>query len=86
MERRRQVEERRKEPLAVESEHRRKPRRKARSFAGSPIAERQQIDVHDYDVVSYWSDEFDITVDELKAAVEAVGTSVKAVRDYLRRV
>lgn len=37
----------------------------------------------DDDIVVYWATELEITADELKAAVQNVGPSVKAVREHL---
>lgn len=33
----------------------------------------------------YWTQTLDVTEDELRAAVEAVGTSADKVREYLQR-
>jgi len=37
------------------------------------------------DELSYWADHFEITNVQLKAAVNAAGTSVKAVEAYLSK-
>lgn len=43
------------------------------------------INVHEDYELSYWTKKFGITRDELRAAVKAVGTSVKAVTKYLNK-
>lgn len=84
MERRRQVPDRRKgqDPQAP-AERRSKSRRKNRNFQGSPPTGAITIDMADDDIVVYWATELEITADELKAAVQNVGPSVKAVREHL---
>ena len=83
MERRRQLEERRKERLPVSAEHRSKSRRKVRKFGGSSIVDRHRIDLNEKYEVSYWSKELGVRADELKSAVQKAGPSVRAVRKYL---
>ncbi len=48
---------------------------------GSP--DRDLINVNEDYELQYWSEKFGVTRDELKAAVKAAGTSVKAVQAYL---
>lgn len=43
----------------------------------------KRIDINDPAEVSNWCKSFDCTEQQLKAAVKAVGTSGKAVREYL---
>jgi len=50
---------------------------------GSPDSKRINIE-EDYEV-SYWSDKFGISHDELKKAVNAAGTSAEAVKKYLNK-
>jgi hypothetical protein len=88
VERRSEREERRKlngGGAPVPSERRFKLRRRLRSFFGSPPAELAQIDLNDEDVVRYWAQELDVSADELKAAAQKAGPTVKALRDYLRK-
>ena len=86
MERRGEREERRKgEPVPVPNERRFKLRRRLRNFFGSPPAEAMKIDVADEDVLGYWAQELDVTVDELKSAAQKVGPTVKAVREHFRK-
>ena len=50
---------------------------------GSP--DRDRINVNEDYELQYWSEKFGVSRDELKAAVEAAGTSAKAVQDYLNK-
>jgi hypothetical protein len=52
-----------------------------KSRRGSP--DRERIDIHDPDEVRNWTKSLQTTPEKLKAAVEAVGTSAKAVREHL---
>jgi hypothetical protein len=49
---------------------------------GSP--DRDRINLNEEYEVQYWSDKFQVTHDALKAAVQAVGHSVKKVEEYLK--
>jgi Protein of unknown function (DUF3606) len=42
-----------------------------------------KINVHERWELDYWCEKFDVTAEELIAAVKAVGTSVSAVKKYL---
>jgi hypothetical protein len=48
---------------------------------GSP--DRDRINVNEDYELQYWSEKFGVTHDELKNAVKAAGTTVKAVQAYL---
>ncbi|MBB5397354.1 DUF3606 domain-containing protein [Mucilaginibacter sp. AK015] len=50
---------------------------------GSP--DRDRINVNEDYELQYWSEKFNISRDELKEAVKAAGTSVKAVQAYLNK-
>lgn len=50
---------------------------------GSP--DRDLINVHEDYELQYWSEKFNISRDELKAAVKAAGTSAKAVEAHLKK-
>jgi hypothetical protein len=52
-----------------------------KSKTGSPDRDRINL-TEDYEV-QYWTRELDITADELRAAVNAVGSTSKAVREHL---
>jgi hypothetical protein len=47
--------------------------------------DHQIVDVDDPDMCLYWSTQFDIEPEELKAAVRAVGNRADDVRDYVER-
>jgi len=47
-------------------------------------ADSSRVNVNEDYEVAYWTDVFDCTKQELEKAVEKVGTSSKAVRDYLK--
>jgi hypothetical protein len=47
-------------------------------------ADRRQINVHEDYELSDWTQSLGCTRDELRAAVEAVGTDAEKVREYLR--
>lgn len=49
---------------------------------GSP--DRDRINVNEVYELQYWSNKFQVTHDALKAAVQAVGTSIKPVEEYLK--
>jgi hypothetical protein len=50
---------------------------------GSP--DRDRINVNEDYELQYWTEKFGVSTDRLKEAVEAVGTSVKAVQEYLNK-
>ena len=54
-----------------------------KSKRGSPDSKR--INIHEPYEVAYWTNELRVTRAQLVAAVQAVGTSVEAVRRYLGR-
>ena len=86
MERRSRNVERRQQVAGQPPQERRlKSRRKLRKFEGSPTAEALVIDMSDEDVVRYWATELEVNADELRAAVQSVGPTVKAVREQLGR-
>ena len=47
--------------------------------------DHQIVDTDDRDMCLYWSAQFDIDPEELKAAVRAVGNRADDVRDYVER-
>lgn len=47
--------------------------------------DRSLINVNQDHELRYWTQTLDVTEDELRAAVEAVGTSADKVREYLQR-
>jgi hypothetical protein len=46
--------------------------------------DRSRINVNQEHELRYWMASLDVTEDELRAAVRAVGTSTNEVREYLR--
>lgn len=46
--------------------------------------DRTRIDVHESYELRDWSEKFGVTPEQLKAAVDAVGTSAEAVEKHLR--
>ncbi|MDT3401301.1 DUF3606 domain-containing protein [Mucilaginibacter terrae] len=50
---------------------------------GNP--DRSRINVNEEYELNHWSKKFGVSHDELKAAVEAVGTSADAVEAYLKK-
>jgi hypothetical protein len=54
-----------------------------KSKTGSPDSER--ININEYYELEYWSKKLGISVDELKEAVKAAGTSAKAVEAHLKK-
>jgi hypothetical protein len=48
--------------------------------------DRNRINVNEDYEVRYWSQRFGVTPERLRAAVEKVGTSPKAVEEELKRV
>ncbi|UKT65705.1 DUF3606 domain-containing protein [Pedobacter mucosus] len=49
------------------------------------IADRSRININESYEVDYWSNKFGVSKDKLKATVQIVGTSVKAVENYLTK-
>ncbi|MDQ8050850.1 DUF3606 domain-containing protein [Luteibacter sp.] len=47
-------------------------------------ADRSRINLNQDHELRYWMGALDVTEDELRAAVRAVGSSVNDVREYLR--
>lgn len=47
--------------------------------------DRSRINVHEDHEVRYWTQELNVTKEELAQAVKAVGVSAQAVRDYLKK-
>lgn len=54
-----------------------------RTKTGSPDSKR--INIREEHEMVYWTKEFGVNRDKLKEAVEAVGTSAGAVREYLTK-
>ncbi|MFD0795240.1 DUF3606 domain-containing protein [Mucilaginibacter litoreus] len=52
-------------------------------YIGSP--DRDRINIHEQYELRYWSDKFGISRQELKDAVEEVGTQVNDVEEYLNK-
>jgi len=50
---------------------------------GNP--DRSRINVHEEYELNDWSKKFGVSHDELKTAVEAVGTEAKDVEEYLKK-
>jgi len=50
---------------------------------GSP--DRDRININEDYELQYWSEKFGISREDLKAAVEAAGTQVKDVEEYLNK-
>ncbi|PHK27863.1 hypothetical protein VF13_41155 [Nostoc linckia z16] len=46
--------------------------------------DRSRINIYESYEVQYWKEKFDITADELRDAVAAVGTSAADVEQYLQ--
>lgn len=53
-----------------------------KSKVGSP--DRDRINTHEDYEVRHWSKKFNVSADELKAAVAAVGPTAKAVEGHLK--
>ena len=47
--------------------------------------EKHEIDIYKPNELTYWADKFGVTNVKVKAAVNAVGTSVKSVEAYLKK-
>ncbi len=54
-----------------------------KKLTGSP--DNKRIDIHDHNEVRNWTKSFGCTQDELKKAVNAVGTSAAAVKKHLSK-
>jgi hypothetical protein len=54
-----------------------------KTIAGSP--DSKLINTSEYYEVEYWAKKFTVGVEDLKAAVKAVGNSAAAVEVYLRK-
>lgn len=54
-----------------------------KKLTGSP--DNKMIDIHDPNEIRNWTKSFDCTQDELKMAVNAVGTSASAVKKHLNK-
>ncbi|WP_426329140.1 DUF3606 domain-containing protein [Pedobacter sp. R-06] len=48
-------------------------------------ADRARININEGYEVDYWSNKFGVSKDKLKAVVQTVGTSARAVEDYLKK-
>lgn len=48
-------------------------------------ADRARININEGYELDYWSNKFGVSKDKLKAVVQTVGTSVRAVEDYLKK-
>jgi hypothetical protein len=84
MERRVQLQERRKDSgLQLPAERRLKSRRRKRKLIGSPPPERTKVDVSDDNELRYWTKEFGVNADEVKSAVQKAGPDIEAVRKHL---
>ena len=53
-----------------------------KSKTGSP--DRDRINIHEDYELRDWSKKFNVSHDQLKAAVHAVGTSARAVEEHLK--
>ncbi|MDR0182080.1 DUF3606 domain-containing protein [Lysobacter arvi] len=47
--------------------------------------DRSRINVHQEHEVRYWTQALDVTEEELRAAVDAVGPAASKVREYFQR-
>jgi hypothetical protein len=84
MERRVQLQERRKDKgVQLPAERRLKSRRRKRKLIGSPPPKRNTIDISDDTELSYWTKELGVNPDELKSAVQKVGSDIEAVRKHV---
>ncbi|MFC3816618.1 DUF3606 domain-containing protein [Lysobacter sp. GCM10012299] len=54
------------------------------SAANRGEPDRSRINVNQAHELRYWTAALDVTEEELRAAVRAVGTSAEEVREYLR--
>lgn len=48
-------------------------------------SDRERIDVNEDYELQDWSDKFGVSLDDLKKAVQAVGTYAKDVEEYLKK-
>ena len=46
--------------------------------------DRLRVNVHEDYEVRYWTEKFQVSAEQLKAAVKKVGVSAKAVQEYLK--
>jgi hypothetical protein len=84
MERRVQLQERRKDKgLQLPAERRLKSRRRKRKLIGSPPTNRTTIVVSDATELRYWTKELGVNAEDLKSAVQKIGPDVEAVRKHL---
>jgi hypothetical protein len=51
----------------------------------SGTADRTKININEGYELDYWSNKFSVSKDKLKAVVQTVGTSARAVEDYLKK-
>ncbi len=49
------------------------------------ILDSKEINIHETYEVEYWTKTFDVTKAQLKAAINAAGTSVAAVKKHLKK-
>lgn len=50
---------------------------------GSP--DRDRVNIHEEYELREWAKKFDVTTNELKKAVEAVGTSAASIQEYMKK-
>ncbi|WP_083488804.1 DUF3606 domain-containing protein [Pedobacter borealis] len=48
-------------------------------------ADRARININEGYELDYWSNKFGVSKDKLKAVIQTVGTSARAVEDYLKK-
>lgn len=48
-------------------------------------ADRGRININEGYELDYWSNKFGVSKDKLKSAVQIVGTSAQAVKDFLKK-
>jgi hypothetical protein len=83
MERRVQPQERRKESaMQLPAERRLKSRRRKRKLIGSPPPKRSTVDISDDNELRYWTKELGVNADEVRSAVQKVGSDIEAVRKH----
>ncbi len=54
-----------------------------RIINGNPDGDR--INMGEYYELEYWSNKFGVSIERLKTAVKAVGNSITAVKNYLKK-
>jgi len=47
--------------------------------------DRDRINMSEYYELEYWSNKFGVSIERLKTAVKAVGNSISAVSQYLKK-